>query len=194
MKKFKRERKEPNTLMGKILFEGLDILKIFVLTYLVLTLFFHFIARPVIVQGDSMYPTLTDQDLGIADILFMNITGIQRNDIVIIYLEEKNEYLVKRVIALPNEKVQCKSGILYVNDEAVEENYLDPDYFQTQTEVYGQFTSDFGPVYLAEDEYWCLGDNRPISSDSRRYGPFKKEDITSRLNFIFYPFDHFNKY
>lgn len=194
MKKLKKIRKEPNTLLGKILVEGLDILKIFVLTYLVLTFFFHFIARPVKVQGDSMYPTLYDADLGITDIMFMNFTGIQRNDIVIIYLEEKNEYLVKRVVALPNEKVECKSGVLYVNDEVVDENYLNSDYVQAQTELYGQFTSDFGPVYLEEDEYWCLGDNRPISSDSRRYGPFKRENINSRLSFIFYPFNHVGKY
>ena len=71
---------------------------------------------------------------------------------------------------------------------------LDFDFVKEQTELYGQFTSDFGPVYLMEDEYWCLGDNRPISSDSRRYGAFKKDQISSRLALIFYPFNRFGKY
>ena len=141
-----------------------------------------------------MYPTLIDQDLGIADIVFTNLSGIKRNDIVIIYIEDKKEYLVKRVIGLPNEKIECKSGVLYVDDKVVEESYLDFDFVKEQTELYGQFTSDFGPVYLMEDEYWCLGDNRPISSDSRRYGAFKKDQISSRLALIFYPFNRFGKY
>lgn len=190
----KKEKKQPETLGEKILAELWDIIKIFVVTYAALSLCFHFLFRPVRVQGSSMYPTLHDQDLGIADIFFRNTKGIDRFDIVIIYLEDKNEYLVKRVIGLPNETIECKNGIITVNGEVLSEDFLNEEYVLQQTEIYGQFTGDFGPVVLAEDEYWCLGDNRPLSSDSRRYGAFTEDQIGSRLAFIFFPFDNMGSY
>lgn len=148
----------------------------------------NFVIRPIQVKGSSMYPTLEDGSLGVSNLLGYNLDGIRRFDIVIVYLENKKEYLVKRVIGLPGETVAYIDGRLYVDGEVVEEDFLDQNYRDSYE---GEFMEDVAPVTLAADEYFCVGDNRPHSTDSRYYGPFKKDKIMSKGVFIFYPFDAF---
>lgn len=148
----------------------------------------NFIARPVQVKGSSMYPTLNDNARGFSNVLGYKISGLKRFDIAIIYLPEKDEYLVKRVIGLPGETVSYSNGQLYINGEEVDEPFLNEQY----AESYGSaFMEDVPPTKLGKDEYYCLGDNRPHSSDSRYYGPFKKKNIISKGIFIMWPFSQF---
>lgn len=146
------------------------------------------LVKPVQVNGESMYPTLQNDEIGVSNMIGYRISGLERFDIAIIYIASKDEYIVKRVIGLPGETVSYQAGQLYINGEVVEEPFLDADYVSS----YGSdFMSDIDPVNLAEDEYYCLGDNRPHSSDSRYYGPFKKSQIECRGVFIFFPFSSF---
>jgi signal peptidase I len=147
-----------------------------------------FVIRPVQVKGNSMYPELNDGAVGFSNVIGYNTTGLKRFDIVIIYVAEKDEYLVKRVIGLPGETVAYKDGQLFINDQIVKEDFLDKDYVSSYN---GTFMADVASIKLGDDEYYCLGDNRPHSSDSRYYGPFKKENIKSKGIFIFYPFNQF---
>lgn len=148
----------------------------------------HFLVRPVQVKGNSMYPTLKNGDFAFSNVLGMKTGKIRRFDIVIIHIPEKNEYIVKRVIGLPGETVEYSSGQLYINGEPVDEPFLDQDYVSQ----YGNtFMSDVSPVTLGEEEYYCLGDNRPNSSDSRVYGPFSKDRIASKGLCILFPFSDF---
>lgn len=168
--------------------EFLDFLKDVLICMAVVFLLVQFIVRPIQVKGSSMYPTLHDGSLGFSNILGFRLSGIERFDIVIVYLDEKDEYLVKRVIGLPGETVSYSGGQLYINGEAVAEDFLDEDYVASYN---GYFMSDVDEITLGEDEYYCLGDNRPHSSDSRTYGPFQKSDILSKGVFIFLPFSDF---
>lgn len=156
--------------------------------FLVVYFLSNYVIRPVQVKGNSMYPTLKDNSIGFSNILGRKISSIERFDIVIVYLPEKNEYIVKRVIGLPNETVSYENGQLYINGQYVEEDFLDDSYVSTYN---NSFMSDVEPITLGDDEYFCLGDNRPHSSDSRVYGPFKKENILSKGVFIFFPFTEF---
>ena len=145
----------------------------------------NFVIRPIQVRGSSMYPTLQNGSLGVSNLLGYNLDGIKRFDIVIVYLEDKKEYLVKRVVGLPNETVAYIGGKLYINGEMMEEDFLDQNYRDSYE---GSFMEDVAPVTLGSDEYFCLGDNRPHSTDSRYYGPFAGDKILSKGVFIFYPF------
>ena len=167
--------------------EILDFLRMFLISAAVLLVVTHFVIQPIRVQGNSMFPTLHDQSVGFSNILLYHLQGLDRFDVVVVYIEEKDEFLVKRVVGLPNETIEYRADQLYVNGEAVQEDFLDPEYCATHKQG-ENFTADFGPVTLGEDEYFALGDNRPNSSDSRVYGPFKKEQIKTKDAVILFPF------
>ncbi|MBR3672737.1 MAG: signal peptidase I [Clostridia bacterium] len=88
---------------------------------------------------------------------------------------------IKRVIGLPGEHVQIKDGSVYINDQKLEENYLQ-DYV---------VTSDLDGLYIdivvPENTVYVLGDNRGESTDSRRFGCIPVEKIESKAVFRFWP-------
>lgn len=182
MKKNKKETEEKTSIGKELLLFLRDTLIAVAIVFVV----FHFIVRPVEVIGSSMYPTLQDKEYGISNVIGTKLGTIDRFDIVIIHIEEKNEYIVKRVIGLPGETVSYEDGQLYINGEAMDEPFLNEDYVNTYED--GTFMSDVEPITLGDDEYYCLGDNRPHSSDSRYYGPFSKEDIIAKGVVVIYPF------
>lgn len=133
-----------------------------------------FVFLSVMVDGSSMEPTLKEGDKAITDGLFYKLFGIDRFDIVI--LEHKNfkEKLVKRVVGLPGETIKYEKGVLYVNGEKVEENFISEEIKLQTKSTYGDDTFD---ITLGEDEYFVLGDNRGNSTDSRYFRAIKKSDI-----------------
>ena len=112
-----------------------------------------------IVNGESMYPTLHDKEFGVA--WRTTVTDINRFDIVVI--KQPDKYLIKRVIGLPGERVEYKDNKLYINDELIDDefSYLTDDYV----------------IQVGNNEYFCLGDNRQNSADSRLFGCFDKKEI-----------------
>ena len=174
-----------------ILKEVLDYAKMIVISFVCVYILTTFFVRPVEVVGDSMYPTLKDGQMGITSIISLKVGGIDRYDVVVANLAMKDELIVKRVIGLPNDTIRCINGIIYINDEAIDEYYLNETYVleQTQLEFDKLFTKNFNEITLGEDEYFLLGDNRLHSSDSRVFGVFKEEDIISKNIYVWYPFN-----
>ena len=156
--------------MKKILKELVPYIVILVVVVLIRT----FIVTPIIVDGDSMSPTLTDGEM----MLLNKLGSIERNDIVVINNEEG--YIIKRVIALPGESIECRDGVIYINDEKYDDNFASK-------------TDDFVKQFLNDDEYFVMGDNRLVSMDSRIFGAVTKEEILGTTHFIIYPFNKFGK-
>ena len=173
-----------------ILYEILDYVKMIVLSFIFVFILTNFFVRPVQVMGPSMYPTLKNEEMGFTNIISLKVFGIERYDVVVAYLESKDEQIVKRVIGMPYDTISCVDGIIYINGEAIDEYYLDDEYVKEQaaSEYNGQFTKDFAEIVLGEDEYFLLGDNRLHSSDSRVFGVFHKDDIVSKSVYVWYPF------
>lgn len=155
-----------------------DLLEAFFIAIVIVVILFKFVLMSVEVSGSSMEPTLCSYERGMSFIISKNI-GINRFDICVIDSEKSDAYLVKRVIGLPNETIEYIDNKLYVNGEYVEEDFLDNVY-----------TRDFSYT-LGDNEYYCLGDNRNVSRDSRFYGPFTYEEIKATHIFIYYPFPLF---
>ena len=88
---------------------------------------------------------------------------------------------IKRVIGLPGEHVQIKDGSVYINEQKLEENYLQ-DYVVTNS-LDGLYTD----IYVPENTVYVLGDNRGESTDSRRFGCIPVEKIESKAVFRFWP-------
>jgi len=165
----------------------LEFLKSLITSLILVLLVTNFILKPIKVNGSSMFPSLHDQALGFSNILAYQLFGLNRFDVVIVYVESMDEYLVKRVIALPNETIEFKNDNLYIDGVEVQERFINSSYQQQIKTPTRNFTLDFGPVILADDEVFLMGDNRPFSSDSRIFGPFKLDAILSKDIYIFFP-------
>lgn len=84
--------------------------------------------------------------------------------------------LIKRVIALPGEKVALKAGDVFINDKFLEEKH---------TMIRDK--CDFGPVTVPPGNYFVMGDNRPDSADSRFWGYLPEENILGQALVNFWP-------
>lgn len=137
-------------------------------------LFTRFVVRSVEVEGYSMASTLSDGDKGLTDALFFRMGKIDRFDIVIVKLKNNNLYkdeMIKRVIGLPNDKIVYDDGVLTVNGEVINEEFIDS---------YVKESTGYINITLKDDEYFVMGDNRGNSSDSRYFGAIKKNEIRAR--------------
>lgn len=157
----------------------------YVLIVLIVVLIRTFIITPVIVSGDSMKPNLNDGEL-----LLVRKVGyhnnINRFDIVVVKVKKEDgryEEIVKRIIGLPGEHISYKNNKLYVNDKKVEENYNFRDTKDFNLEEICTCSS------IPENKYLVLGDNRPISKDSRTksIGLIDEKDIIGKVTIRIWP-------
>lgn len=138
--------------------------------FIIIVLIFNYFCTIVVVNGDSMNPNFTDGNVMIAHRHF----DIWRFDVVTIASDKVDNVLIKRVIGLPNETIEFKDNMLFINGEYRPDSY-----------AFGN-TEDF-TITLGSNEYLCLGDNRENSMDSRYFGPFTEDDIFAKINYKIYP-------
>lgn len=153
-------------------------IKPYIYIVVIVVLFRTFVATPAVVDGDSMVGTLNNNDLVVLNKIIMHFNNIDRFDIVVIENDKDQDKIIKRVIGLPNEKIEYKDNVLYINDKQVKMN----------SGVTYETTEDF-VAQTKDNEYFVLGDNRDISKDSRYVGNFTKDEILGKVDFRFYPFD-----
>ena len=154
-----------------------DILS-YIIVIVIVLLVKQFIITPIRVNQNSMNNTLFNKDIMILDKISYRFKQIDRFDIVVI--KKNKEYLIKRVIGLPNETVEYKNNKLYINGEIIEENFLHME------------TDDYNlEEKIPNDYYFVVGDNRPDSLDSRIIGLIKKDEIIGKAKLVIYPFNHF---
>lgn len=151
----------------------------YVLIIIIVVIIRSFIITPVIVSGDSMKPNLNDGELLLVRKIGYNGSAIKRFDIVVV--KNNNEEIIKRVIGLPGEHISYKNNKLYVNDKLVEESYTFRDTNDFNLEEICTCTS------IPEGKYLVLGDNRPISKDSRTIGLVDEEAIVGKAVFRIWP-------
>ncbi len=130
---------------------------------------FMFNFRIIQVSGNSMDTTLADKEFHFAKLN----KEIERNDIIVANSEVLDCVIIKRVVGMPGDTIEIKDNVLYINGEAVVENYIKEE----------MVTNDLGPYTLQENEYFACGDNRNHSTDSRVLGPIFKQDIIGVMLF-----------
>lgn len=153
----------------------------YIIIILIIILIKTYIFSPIIVNGDSMDSTLKDGDVMILNKYEYYTKKIERFDIVVI--KYQGRYIIKRVIGLPGDKIKIKDNVLYINEKAYAEEYLDKN----------TSTDDFEVSKIADGYYFVLGDNREVSLDSRSIGLVKKSDIKGKATYTLFPFDRFGK-
>ncbi len=135
------------------------------------------------VPTGSMETTIHEKSRMIGSRLAYLFSKPERKDIIIRYPDNPKENYVKRVIGLPGEYVEIRNGIVYINDEPLEEDYV---YYDTGIV---DLKGDFAKTLVPEGCYFVLGDNRNNSHDSRRWeNTFVREElILGKAMFSYYP-------
>jgi len=165
-----------------------DILEITIISATIFLLVYLFVGQLLEVTGDSMDPTLLDKEQVLAEKLSIRFNPIDRGDIVIFKHPEQNDrLLIKRVIGLPFDIVKISTGRVYINGHMLDEYYLDSGAL-----TYANKSMLEGVEYaVPESSYILIGDNRDKSSDSRSFGPIRRELIVGKAAFVYYPFSSF---
>lgn len=135
------------------------------------------VVEPFRVDGPSMEPTLFTGERLLVDKISYRLHPPHRGDIVV-FRNPRNvkEDYIKRVVALPGDRVEMRLGKLYVNDQPVPEPYVLRDGIST-----------YGPEVVPPGYCFVLGDNRANSRDSRFFGPVPLNLIKGRAWLIFWP-------
>ncbi len=138
-----------------------------------------FVIQPFWIPSESMLPTLEVGDRLFVDKVVYRFQEPEVGDIVVFDGLETDDELIKRVVAVPGDRVKVSNGVLRVNGDFPEEPYARAAIFPDG--------SDFGPTRLQEGEVFVMGDNRGNSRDSRFFGPVPLENIEGEAFLRFWP-------
>lgn len=152
-----------------------------------------FIFYPFQVEGSSMYPTMKEDERFILN----KMDEVDRFEIVVFPAPDgSGDEYVKRVIGMPGDTVNYEDNQLFVNGEEVGEEYLDelkaenPDELVTENFTLKGLT---GEETVPEDSYFVLGDNRPVSHDSRQFHFIDAETVEGTAHWRFWPLGEFGR-
>jgi signal peptidase I len=147
-----------------------------------------FAVQAVHVEGLSMWATLDDNDYLIANKIDYRLHAPQRGDIIILRPPTDNSKdFIKRVIALPGERLLIRDGIVYINGHKLDEPYL-PE----QWTVFTNWPANNpNGQLMGPNEYFVMGDNRNRSQDSRTFGPITRDRVDGRAWFRIWPLTYF---
>jgi signal peptidase I len=150
------------------------------------TLIITFVFQIARVDGQSMQPTLEDQDRLIVNKLAYQLHPPQIGDIVMLYYPlDPDKALVKRIVAGPGDTIRSVAGRVYRNDALIPDKSI-PDNFRT--------TDTWGPQIVSQGHYFVLGDHRNNSSDSREWGLVPRKYIVGKIELRWWPLDHARRF
>lgn len=151
-----------------------------------------YVVQPFQVEGTSMNHTLQNGE----QMLMFKQTKLDRFDIVVFPDPRgSNDSYVKRIIGLPGDRLYYEDDQLILNDQIVDEPYLEPLKGESEENFTGNFNlwDNLGVTSVPEGYYFVLGDNRPYSGDSRQFGFVPITSVVGEANFIYYPFKQFGQ-
>jgi len=138
-----------------------------------------FVAQAFRVQGTSMLPMLEDGERIIVNKFVYRFHPIDRGDVVVFwYPKDPSVSFIKRVIGMPDDTVELRNGVLYVNGQRQNEGYVLPGFRDDES---------YPPVTVKKGYYYVLGDHRNSSNDSRNWGEVPERYIYGKAFFRFWP-------
>ena len=140
-----------------------------------------FLYQPVKVEGVSMMPGLEDQERIFVNKFVYRWEPIQRGDIIVFrYPRDTSKSYIKRVIGVAGDRVRIVNGQVYVNGDALDEDYVPSDYADGRS---------YPELFVPRNSYFVLGDHRTMSSDSREFGPVNDRYIYGKAVFGYWPME-----
>lgn len=153
---------------------------IYLLTLMAVAIFIRtFIFEPVQCIGISMYPTLVGGEGMFTEKLTYTVSAPQRNDIIICRYPYHTEKCVKRVIAVPGDRISISDGAIYLNGEKLDESAYWDGYIEN---------SEMPEVTVPERSLFVVGDNRNNSGDSRHVGFIPYWQVKGKVRAVMTPF------
>ncbi|QQK75592.1 signal peptidase I [Salicibibacter cibarius] len=175
--------------VNKIAKELWDWVVTFAVVIIIVFIVRTFLFANYMVHGESMMPTIESGERLIINKIGYEFSEPDRNDLIVFNATEESDY-IKRVIGIPGDDIRYEDDTLYINDEAVEEPFLDDAYN-------GEITEDFtleevtSESIVPDDHLFVLGDNRNNSQDSRSIGFVPYEDVVGEASLRYWPLDEF---
>lgn len=158
-----------------------------ILAALVAMLITTYVVSAYRVRGDSMYPVLLNKERILVSKIAVKRGAIKRHDIVVLYKPyDEGKSIIKRVVGLPNEIIEIKSGDLYINHKKVPEPYI------SRENRLGA-NINMGAIKIRDKHYFVMGDNRSISVDSRSFGAVPGNYIFGKAIFRYWPLSRLGK-
>jgi signal peptidase I len=169
----------------KAYFFTLDLLQTILLAASIFLVIYIFLFRPFQVSGDSMYPTFKNGEYILTNLIALRTNGVHRGDVIVFIAPPDHEKdFIKRVIGLPGDTVELKSGFVYINGKELNESA----YLHSDVRSYGgAYLKDNEPITVPQGDYFVMGDNRPFSSDSREWGLLARNMIIGKSFFVYWP-------
>jgi signal peptidase I len=134
------------------------------------------------VEGQSMVPTLEDQDRLIVNKLAYRLGSPQVGDIVMLYYpEDPEKSFVKRVVAEEGDTIRSANGRVFRNEIPLDDTFIPEEYKSYDT---------WGPIVVRRGYYFVMGDHRNNSSDSRTWGEVPKKYIIGKVQVRWWPVNH----
>lgn len=179
-------RQRLSVALGAIGLFFLELIKVVALAGVTIFLVRYFLFKPFYVKGASMEPNFHDKEYLIIDELSYRFHDPVRGEVIVFRPPENTkEYFLKRIIALPGEHVKISEGrVIIYNAEHPEGVVVDEAYLPDDVLTLGEVNK-----VLAADEFFVMGDNRPNSYDSRRFGAIERSSIVGRAWVRGWPFD-----
>jgi signal peptidase I len=138
-----------------------------------------FLYQPVRVEGTSMLPRLEDHDRLFINKFLYHFSAIQHGDVVVFrYPRDPEKSYIKRVIAVPGDRLRIDGGDVILNGRRLQEPYVPDEYRDSRS---------MPEMVIPPDYYYMMGDHRSISSDSREFGPVERELIYGKASFVYWP-------
>jgi len=171
----------------------LEIVETLALTLIIFVVIQNFIAQPYKVQQSSMERTLMQEQYVLVDKLTPRWSQYERGDIVVFHAPEgfrpaNDVPFIKRVIGLPGDTVELRTGAVYVNDVELDEGYVFDDGGNVGTEPGPEGAATW---VVPTGMLFVLGDHRPASEDSRVFGPIEISSVLGRAWLRYWPLDSF---
>ena len=162
----------------------LDILEVIVSAIAIFLFVYLLILQPHKIKGASMEPNFHNGEFLLTDKVTYRFRQPARGDVIVFEAPGENgEEFIKRIIALPGEKISINDGAYYINGNKLEESYI-PDSIKTYPNI---FLKTGEELVVPPNSYFVSGDNRQASSDSRIWGFVTKDKITGKAWFIYWP-------
>lgn len=163
-----------------------EIIKVVILAVVVILPIRFFLIQPFYVKGASMEPNFYENEYLIVDKITPHFRPLERGEAIVFrFPATEHKYLIKRIIGMPGERVVIRNRQISIY------NSEHPDGFLLNEESYNPYLLRDQSIdeTLTNDEYFVLGDNRPVSFDSELFGPLKASQITGRVFFRGWPLE-----